>query len=185
MIDDVLFDVEERMEGAVSALRSDLLGIRTGRATPALVEKIRVEAYGAIMPLNQVATIAVPEPRLLLIRPWDASTIGAIQKAILKSDIGLTPNNDGKVIRLAVPPLTDERRRDLVKLLHRRLEEARVAIRNVRRDGMKSLSDLQKAKDISEDDFYRAKDDLQELTNEYVKKVDELGEQKEAEIMEV
>lgn len=185
MIDDVLFDVEERMEGAVSALRSDLLGIRTGRATPALVEKIRVEAYGAVMPLNQVATISVPEPRLLLIRPWDASTIGAIQKAILKSDIGLTPNNDGKVIRLAVPPLTDERRRDLVKLLRRRLEEARVAIRNVRRDGMKSLGDLQKSKDISEDDFYQAKDDLQELTNEYVKKVDELGEQKEAEIMEV
>ena len=185
MLEDVLLDVEERMEGAVTALSADLLGIRTGRATPALVDKIQVEAYGGVMPLNQVATVSVPDPRLLMIRPWDASTIGDIQRAILKSDIGLTPNNDGKVIRLAIPPLTDERRRDLVKMLHRRAEEARVAIRNVRRDGMRMLADLEKSKDITEDDHYQGKEDLQELTDDYIKKVDAAGEQKEAEIMEV
>jgi len=185
MLDDVLLDVEERMEGAVTALNADLLGIRTGRATPALVDKIQVEAYGGVMPMNQVATISVPEPRLIMIRPWDASTIGDIQRAILKSDIGLTPNNDGKVIRLAIPPLTDERRRDLVKMLHRRVEEARVSIRNVRRDGMRMMADLEKSKDITEDDHFKGKEDLQELTDDYVKKVDAAGEQKEAEIMEV
>jgi len=185
MLDDVLLDVEERMEGAVTALNADLLGIRTGRATPALVDKIQVEAYGGVMPMNQVATISIPEPRLIMIRPWDASTIGDIQRAILKSDIGLTPNNDGKVIRLAIPPLTDERRRDLVKMLNRRLEEARVSIRNVRRDGMRMMADLEKSKDITEDDHFKGKEDLQELTDDYVKKVDAAGEQKEAEIMEV
>jgi len=185
MLDDVLLSVEERMEGAVTALNADLLGIRTGRATPALVDKIQVEAYGGVMPMNQVATISVPEPRLIMIRPWDASTIGDIQRAILKSDIGLTPNNDGKVIRLAIPPLTDERRRDLVKMLHRRVEEARVSIRNVRRDGMRMMADLEKSKDITEDDHFKGKEDLQELTDDYVKKVDAAGEQKEAEIMEV
>ena len=185
MIDDILFSVEERMEKAVEALRSDLLMIRTGRASPALVERIRVEAYGAVMPVNQMATIAVPEPRSLMIRPWDVSTIGAIERAILKSDLGLTPNNDGKVIRLAIPPLTDERRRDLARMVGRRVEEARVALRNLRRDGLKDLGDLEKKKEISEDDFYTAKDDLQKLTDDYVTKVDEVGSQKEAEIMEV
>jgi ribosome recycling factor len=185
MIDDVLFGAEERMEGAVSALHGDLMGIRTGRATPALVDKIRVEVYDSVMPLNQVATVSVPEPRLLMIRPWDASSIGAIQRAILKSDIGLTPNNDGKVIRLAIPPLTDERRRDLAKMLHRRAEEARVSIRNVRRDAMKELADLEKSKEIAEDDHYRARDQLQTLTDDYVKTVDAAAEAKEAEIMEV
>ena len=185
MIDDILLDIEDRMQKAVHALRSDLLGIRTGRATPALVEKIPVEAYGSTMPLNQTATIAIPEARLITIRPWDPSIIGEIEKAILKSDIGLTPNNDGKIIRLPVPPLTDERRRDLAKLVNRRVEEARVAIRNLRRDGLKDLSDLEKNKEISEDEFYTAKDDLQTVTDEYVAKVDELGERKQEEIMEV
>ncbi len=184
MIDDILLDAEERMEKAVGALRVDLLGIRTGRATPALIEHIRVEAYDSVLPLNQVATIAAPEPRLLTIRPWDVSTIGAIERAILKSDLGLTPNNDGRIIRLPVPPLTDERRRDLARLVGRRVEEARIAIRNVRRDALKALGDLQKAKEISEDDFYKAKDDLQELTNEYTQKAEELGKQKQNEIME-
>jgi len=185
MLDELFLEIEERMEGAISALRADLVSIRTGRASPALLEKIRVEAYGSLMPLNQVATIAVPEPRLLTIRPWDVSIIGAIERAILKSDLGLTPNNDGKIIRLAIPPLTDERRRELAKLVSRRVEEARVAIRNVRRDGLKELGELQKNKEISEDDFYKAKEDLQKLTDEYIKKADELGEQKQAEIMEV
>lgn len=185
MIEDILFEVEERMEGAVSALRSDLLGIRTGRASPALVERVRVDAYESTLPLNQMATIAAPEPRLLTIRPWDASTIGAIERAILKSDLGLTPSNDGRIIRLPIPPLTDERRRDLARLVNRRVEEARVAIRNCRRDGLKDLGDLEKDKQISEDDFYQAKEDLQKLTDDYIKKADELGEQKQAEILEV
>ncbi len=185
MTDVVLLDAEERMQQTTDALRADLLTIRTGRASPALVEKIRVEAYGTQMPLNQMATIAVPEPRLLVIRPWDASTIGSIERAILKSDLGLTPNNDGKVIRLALPPLTDERRRDLSRMVGRRVEEARVAIRNVRRDGMKELTELEDSDDISEDEHYRARDDLQKLTDDYIAKVDQVGEQKQAEIMEV
>jgi len=150
-----------------------------------LVERIPVDAYGSTMPLNQTATIAVPEPRLITIRPWDASIIGAIEKAIQKSDIGLTPNSDGKIIRLAIPSLTDERRRDLTKLVSRRTEEARVGMRNLRRDGLKELGDLQKDKQISEDEFYKAKDDLQKLTDQYIAKVDEVGATKEAEIMEV
>ena len=185
MIDDVLLEIEDKMDKAVAALRSDLLVIRTGRASPALVEKLMVECYGSSMPLNQMATIAVPEPRLLTIRPWDISVIGNIEKAILKSDLGLTPNNDGKIIRLPIPALTDERRRDLSKMVSRRAEEARVAIRNLRRDGLKEIGDLQKNKEISEDDFYKGKDDLQELTDDYIKKVDDLGELKQAEIMEV
>ena len=185
MTEDVLFDSEERMEKTVSALHSDLMTIRTGRATPALLDKVRVEAYGSQMPLNQVATIAVPEPRLLSIRPWDASTIGAIEKAILRSDLGLTPNNDGKIIRLAIPALTDERRRDLARIVNRRVEEARVGIRNIRRDCLKDLGSLQKSKEISEDEFYEAKDELQELTDTYTGKADVLGEQKQAEITEI
>ena len=185
MIDDILLDVEERMDKAVRALRSDLLGIRTGRASPALVEKLPVEAYGATMPLNQAATIAVPEARLLTIRPWDPSIIGDIEKAILKSKLGLTPNNDGKIIRLAIPSLTDERRRDLAKIVSRRVEEGRIAIRNLRRDALKDLGALQKGKEISEDQFYKAKDDLQELTDEYIGKMDKVGENKQAEIMEI
>ena len=185
MIEDILFDAEERMEKAVASLRSDLMGIRTGRASPALLDRIRVEAYGAVVPLNQVATIAVPEPRLLVIRPWDVSTIGAIEKAILKSDLGLTPNNDGKIIRLAIPPLTDERRRDLAKIVSRRVEEARVAIRNLRREALKKLGDLEKQKEISEDAFYQGKEDLQNLTNEYIESAGQVGEKKQVEIMEV
>jgi len=185
MIDDILFEIEDKMEKTVGALRAELLGVRTGRASPALVERIPVDAYGSTMPLNQTATIAVPEPRLITIRPWDASIIGAIEKAIQKSDIGLTPNSDGKIIRLAIPSLTDERRRDLTKLVSRRTEEARVGMRNLRRDGLKELGDLQKDKQISEDEFYKAKDDLQKLTDQYIAKVDEVGATKEAEIMEV
>jgi ribosome recycling factor len=185
MIDDILLELEDKMDKTVGALRTDLLGVRTGRASPALVERIPVEAYGSTMPLNQTATIAVPEPRLITIRPWDASIISAIEKAIMKSDIGLTPNSDGKIIRLAIPSLTDARRRDLTKLVSRRVEEAHVAMRNLRRDGLKEMGDLEKDKEISEDEFYKAKDDLQKLTDQYIAKVDEVGAAKEAEIMEV
>ncbi|NLG27330.1 MAG: ribosome recycling factor [Chloroflexi bacterium] len=184
MIDDVLFEIEDKMDKAVTALRGDLMGVRTGRASPALVERIPVDAYGATMPLNQTATIAVPEPRLITIRPWDASIIGAIEKAIMKSDLGLTPNSDGKIIRLAIPTLTDARRRDLSKVVSRRVEEARVTMRNLRRDGLKELGDMEKDHSISEDEFFDAKERLQKLTDEYIAKVDEVGAAKEAEIME-
>jgi len=185
MTDDLLLEVEEKMAKAVDALRHDLLIIRTGRASPALVEDLKVEAYESVMPLNQLATIAVPEARLLVIRPWDASTLSAIERAILKSDLGLTPNNDGKVIRLGIPPLTDERRKDLARMVNQRVEEGRVAVRNARRDAMRALQAMEKDGDISEDDRYRAQNDLQEVTDEYIGKLDALGEAKQKEIMEV
>lgn len=184
MIDDVMFETEERMDGAVVALRADLLKVRTGRASPALIEDLRVDAYGVTMPLSQMATIAAPEPRLLTIRPWDVHNIVAIEKAILKSDLGLVPSNDGRIIRLAIPSLTDERRRDLAKLVSRRVEEARVAVRNVRRDALRDLERMQKEGEITEDDLYTSREKLQKMTDEYIGKVDELGKQKDAEIME-
>ena len=185
MIQDLLDDLRDRMDKSVEVLHDDLMGIRTGRASPALVEKLPVEYYGTATPLNQLAGIAVPEPRLLVIKPWDPSSLGDIERAILKSDLGLTPMNDGKLIRLSIPRLTEERRRDLVKLVSRRVEEARVAIRNLRRDALKDLQDFEKEKLISEDEFYRGKDKVQELTDEFITKIDEIGARKEEEVMEV
>jgi ribosome recycling factor len=186
MIDDILKEAETRMGKAVEALRYDLATIRTGRASPALVEWLKVEYYGTMTPLHQIAAISVPEPRLLAIRPWDPNALSAIEKAILKSDLGLTPNNDGKIIRLAIPPLTEERRQELVRLTHKRVEEARVAIRHCRRDALEDLREMEKEKLISEDDFYRARDKrLQDLTDRYIEKVNDVGEAKKQEIMEV
>lgn len=185
MIKETIKEAETRMKGAIQALEEDLSGIRTGRASPALVERLQVEYYGAPTPLVQLATISVPEPRALLIRPYDATTLKAIERGILASDLGLTPNNDGKVIRLNLPPLTEERRRDLVKHVHTRLEESRIAIRNVRRDLMKDLKEFEKEKMISEDDLEKAEDELQKLTDKYVQQVDTVGQRKEKEIMEV
>jgi len=185
MINDVLREAEGRMRRAVEALREDLMGLRTGRASPALLDRVRVDYYGTPTPLNQLATISAPEPRLLVVRPWDASAIGAIEKSILKSDLGLTPSNDGKVIRLPIPQLTEERRRELARVVSHRVEEGHVALRNIRRDSLKDLQDLEKEKLISEDDFFRGKDRLQELTDKYIKEMDDLGQQKQAEIMEV
>jgi ribosome recycling factor len=185
MINDLLDDLRERMTKSVEVLQDDLLSIRTGRASPALVEKLLIEYYGAMTPLNQMASIAVPEPRLLVIRPWDPSALGDIERAILKSDLGLTPMNDGKLIRLSIPRLTEERRRELVKLVARRVEEARIAIRNLRRDALKDLQEFEKEKMISEDEFFRAKDEVQELTDEFVAKIDEIGQRKEEEVMEI
>lgn len=184
-MDGIFRDIEQRMDKAISTLRSNLLSIRTGRASPALIEDIPVEVYDSTMPLNQVATISVPEPRLLMVRPWDANTLPAIERAILKSDVGLTPNNDGTVIRLTIPSLTDERRRELSRLVGERVEETRVAIRNLRREALRKLESQEQSGEISEDAFYRAKERLQELTDEYVEKADQLGEQKQSEIMEV
>ena len=185
MIDEVLEELRERMQKSVEALQDDLMSIRTGRASPALVEKLPVEYYGTATPLNQMASIAAPEPRLLVIRPWDPSSLGDIERAILKSDLGLTPMNDGMLIRLSIPRLTEERRRELVKVVSRRVEEARIAIRNLRRDSLQDLKDFEKEKMIPEDDFFRGKDKVQELTDEFIEKIDDMGKRKEEEVMEI
>ncbi|MFQ5419622.1 MAG: ribosome recycling factor [Anaerolineae bacterium] len=185
MIREVLQDAEGRMKGAVSTLESDLATFRTGRASPQLVEKLEVEMYGVGMPLIQMAVISVPEPQQLAIRPYDANAISAIERAIFKSDLGLNPNNDGKIIRLNIPHLTEERRRELSKLVNRRVEEGKVAVRNVRRDALNDLRDFNKEKMIAEDDFYRGQDNLQDLTDKFIKQIDGIGEEKAAEIMEV
>ena len=185
MINDVMSDAKSRMQGAVVSLEADLAGYRTGRAAPQLLDRITVEMYGTEMNLNQMAVISVPEAQQLAIRPYDAASISAIEKAIMASDLGLMPNNDGKVIRLNLPRLTEERRRELNKLVGKRIEEAKVAVRNVRRDGLNDLRDFKNESIITEDEFFRAQDDLQELTDKFVKEIDELGKQKEAEIMEV
>ena len=185
MIKESIKEAEMRMKGAIQSLEEDLLGIRTGRASPALVEHIPVDYYGAPTPMMQLANISVPEPRALLIRPFDGSSLKTIERAIIASDLGLTPNNDGKVIRLNLPPLTEDRRRDLVKIVHNRLEECRVAVRNVRRDLMKDLREFENEKMISEDDLKKGEEELQKLTDKMVALIDEIGKRKEKEIMEV
>jgi ribosome recycling factor len=185
MLKDVYQETEARMKGAIQALEDDLSGIRTGRAHPALVEKLPVEYYGTPTPLIQLASISVPEPRSLLIRPFDASTLRSIERAIQISDLGLTPNNDGKTIRLNLPMLTEERRRDLVKLVHNRVEEARIAARNVRRDSIKDLREFLQEKMISEDEQKRGEEELQKITDRFVDEINAVGERKEKEILEV
>lgn len=185
MIRELLQDAESRMKGAITSLEADLDGFRTGRASPALVEKLVVEMYGVEMELKQMAVISVPEAQQLAIRPYDASAIAAIERAILKSDIGIMPNNDGKIIRLNIPRLTEERRRDLNKLVGKRIEEAKVAVRNVRRDILNDLREFKNESMITEDDFFGGQDKLQALTDKYVKQIEDIGKRKEAEIMEV
>jgi ribosome recycling factor len=185
MIDELLDEIRQRMQKSVDVLHEDLMSIRTGRASPALVEKLMVEYYGTLTPLNQMASIAVPEPRLLVIRPWDPSALSSIERAILKSDLGLTPMNDGKLIRLNIPRLTEERRRELVKVVAKRVEEARVSVRNLRRDALQDLKDFEKEKMISEDDMFRGKDEVQELTDKFIAKIDDIGKRKEEEVMEI
>ena len=185
MIKDMLNSAESRMRSAIQVLHDDLGAIRTGRASPALVEKMPVEYYGTPTPLMQLASISVPEPRALLIKPFDPTTLKVIEKAIQASELGLNPNNDGKVIHLNLPPLTEERRRDLVKHVHHRLEESRVAIRNIRRDAHNDMRDFEKEKLISEDDLERGEEDLQKLTDRFIEEVGEMGKKKETEIMEV
>ena len=185
MIKETIKDTENRMKAAIQSLEDDLAAIRTGRASPALVEKLSVEYYGMPTPLMQLASISIPEARVILIRPFDPATLKIVEKAILASELGLTPNNDGKVIRLNIPALTEERRRDLVKVVHGRLEEARVAIRNVRRDQLKDLRDFEKEKMISEDDLKTGEEELQKVTDRFIQQVDVVGDRKEKEIMEV
>jgi ribosome recycling factor len=185
MLKDIYREAEARMKGAIQSLEEEISGIRTGRAHPALVEKIPVEYYGIPTPLVQLASISVPEPRSLLIRPFDASTLRAIERGLMASDLGLTPNNDGKAIRLNLPPLTEERRRDLVKLVHNRVEEARIAVRNIRRDMIKDLREFEQEKMISEDDLEKGEEELQKITDRYIEEINGIGEHKEKEILEV
>ena len=185
MIDDVLADAKDRMGKAVEALRKELATIRTGRAHPGLIEHLRVDYYGAPTPLNQLATINVPEPRLLTIQPWDQQSLGAIEKAVLKSDLGLNPSNDGTIIRLVIPQLTEERRKELAKVVRKKVEEGRVAVRNVRRDRHDELRRLQREKEISEDAQYLAQEDLQKLTDGFIQEVERVGEEKEADLLAV
>ena len=184
MIADIHEDSTERMGKTITALENELKRIRTGRASLSLLDGIRVDYYGTMTPLNQMATLAVPESRLITIQPWDASVLKDIEKAVLKSDLGLTPSNDGKIIRLAIPPLTEERRKELVKVVHKMCEEHKVATRNIRRDANDLLKSLKKDGDISEDDAFKAQDDVQKITDNFIQKVDDIYKEKEKEILE-
>jgi ribosome recycling factor len=185
MVDDLFGDAERRMQKAIEVLKQDIASIRTGRASSALIERITVDYYGTPTPINQVASISVPEARLLVIQPWDRKMLIDIEKAIQKSDLGINPNNDGQVIRLAIPPLNEERRRDMVKTLHKKLDEHKVAIRNVRRDAQDKLRDREKKKEVSEDELKRSTERLQKLTDRYIDEMDKVGKTKELEILEV
>ncbi len=185
MIKDILKDAESRMQSSMQVLMDDLAAIRTGRASPALVEKLPIEYYGTPTPLVQLASISVPEPRSLMIKPFDPSTVKEIERAIQASDLGLNPNNDGKAIHLNLPPLNEERRRELVKHVHHRLEEARVAVRNIRRDSHNDMREFEKEKLISEDDLERGEEDLQKLTDKFIEEINQHGQNKEKEILEI
>jgi ribosome recycling factor len=185
MIDEFLADARERMAKSVESMRHEFGSVRTGRASPALLDRISVDYYGTSTPLKQLATISAPEPRLLTIQPYDKGSIKSIERAILESDVGLTPGNDGNLIRLSVPELTEERRKQLVKVVRQIAEEGRVAIRNIRRDVMHELRELKTAGEAGEDDEKRAEQELQKLTDARVKELDELLQHKEAEILEV
>ena len=185
MIKDLLKDCESHIQKSIHVLHDDLASIRTGRANPGLLDKLQIEYYGSPTPLIQLASISVPEPRQLMIKPFDKTTLKAIEKAILASDLGLTPNNDGLVVRLNLPPLTEDRRRELVKKVHHRVEESRVALRNIRRDSMKDIKDYESEKMISEDDRTRGEEEIQKMLDRYMAELDKISYLKEQEIMEV
>ncbi len=185
MIEDIIKDVDERMQKSLKSLEREFAAIRTGRANPSLFNGIRVSVYGSEMPLNQVATISCPEPRLVVIQPWDRSNLGEIEKAILKSDLSLNPNNDGNLIRIQIPELTEERRKEYVKLARQKAEECRVAVRNVRRDGNDMIKELEKEKEISEDDSKNAVARIQKLTDKCIDEVQAMTNNKEKEILSI
>lgn len=185
MVSNTLSNIEYKMQKSVEGLKAELVSIRTGRATPALIEHIRVEYAGVPTPLNQIAGISATGARLLVIQPWDRSSIHNIEKAILKSDLGLNPSIDGALIRLNIPPLTEERRQELIKMVRRRVEERKIAIRNLRRDAMDELKNLEKDKDISQDERKRALDQLQKLTDTYIVNAEQIARDKEADLAEV
>lgn len=185
MIKDVFIVAEDKMKKAIEAHERELATIRTGRASPALVEHLRVDYYGVPTPLNQVATVSVPEARQLLIQPWDRQTLGGIEKTILKSDLGLTPTNDGAVIRLSFPQLTQERRQDLIKVVRKKVEEGRVALRNIRREAHEEIRSMEKRKEISEDEEKRGEEQLQKLVDSHIFQMEQVGKSKEAELLEI
>jgi ribosome recycling factor len=185
MVEEIFEDLNERMAKSIESLKREYSRLRTGRASISLLDGIRVSYYDTPTPLNQMASLAVPEPRLIVIQPWDKTAIGDIEKAVLKSELGLTPINDGKVIRIAIPPLTEERRKELVKVARKMAEDNKVAIRNIRRDANDMLKDLKTEKDITEDDLYRSQDEVQKITNDFISQVDELCVAKEKEILEI
>ena len=185
MVEEIFEDLQERVGKSIDSLKREYSRLRTGRASVSLLDGIRVTYYDTPTPLNQMASLAVPEPRLIVIQPWDKTAIGDIEKAILKSELGLTPMNDGKVIRIAIPPLTEERRKELVKVARKMAEDNKVAIRNIRRDANEMLKDLKTEKEITEDDLYRSQDEVQKITDDFISQVDELCETKEKEILEI
>jgi len=184
MKEEILSELRQKMNKAVDALKKDFLKIRTGRASTALLDGIKVDCYDTQMPIDQVATISAPESRLITIQPWDQTIMGSVEKSILKSELGLTPMNDGKIIRISIPPLTEERRKELAKLARKMAEENKISIRNFRREANEMLKELKAEKEISEDELYRSQDDVQKITDEFIKKVDETTAQKEQEIIE-
>ncbi len=184
MIESIYQDSKENMVKAIAALKKDLKRVRTGRASLSLLDGVKVDYYGTLTPVSQLATLAVPESRLITIQPWDATVIKEIEKAILKSDLGLTPSNDGKIVRIAIPPLTEQRRKELVKVVHKICEEYKVSIRNLRRDANEMVKELKKESQISEDDAFKSQDKIQKMTDEHIKLVDECYKEKEKEILE-
>lgn len=182
---DIILNADTRMKKAIESLKRELATIRTGRATPALVDHLRVEYYGVPTPLSQLATISVPEARVMVIQPWDKGLLTPIERAILKSDLGLTPMNDGNVLRLRLPPLSEERRKELAKMVRKKVEEGRVSLRNVRREAMEQLKELEKEKQVSQDEHKRALQQLQQLTDSHISEADQIGQDKEAELLEV
>ncbi|MDO5715014.1 MAG: ribosome recycling factor [Tissierellia bacterium] len=182
---DLKKNCENRMKKTITSLSEDLQSIRAGRANPSLLDRLTVEYYGQVTPLNQVAGISAPEARLLVIQPWDATLIPEIEKAIQKSDLGIHPSNDGKVVRLAIPQLTEERRRDLTKIVRKNAENAKISIRNIRRDAMDEIKAAEKSKEITEDERHSHEDTIQDLTDEYIKKIDDITKAKESELLEI
>lgn len=185
MVDEIFEDLKDRMGKSIESLKREYSRLRTGRASVSLLDGIRVSYYDTPTPLNQMASLAVPEPRLIVIQPWDKTAIEDIEKAILKSELGLTPMNDGKVIRISIPPLTEERRKELVKVARKMSEENKVSIRNIRRDANEMLKDLKKEKEIAEDDLFRSQEEVQKATDQFISQVDELCAAKEKEILEI
>ena len=183
MIDDIYQETRESMGKSIEALERELKRVRTGRASLSILDGIKVDYYGTLTPLNQMATLAVPESRLITIQPWDVSVIQDVEKAILKSDLGLTPSNDGKILRISIPPLTEERRKELVKMVHKMCEDHKVSVRNTRRDSNELLKSLKKDGDISEDEAFKAQDEVQKITDEHIKLIDECFTKKEKEIL--
>jgi len=184
MIESIYQETKDNMGKSIDALKNEFNRVRTGRASLTILDGIRVDYYGTLTPLNQMATLSVPESRLITIQPWDVSVIKEVEKAILKSDLGLTPSNDGKIIRISIPPLTEERRKELVKVINKISEDHKIAVRNIRRDSNELLKGLKKDGDISEDDAFKAQDQVQKITDEYIKLIDDVNKDKEKEILE-